>query len=598
VTLSTNPALTLDRLNAASRPEFVALLEGTYEHSPWIAEAAWDARPFASLAALKHALVRATRAGGREAQLGLIRAHPELAGKAMVARTLTAESTHEQGKAGLTACTPEEFARINALNAAYNARFGFPFILAVRGARGTGLSKQQIIATFERRAGNPPDFEFAEALRNIHRIAEIRLDDKFATEPAQGNLVWDWTESLARFSEPDYAARGELTVTYLTDAHRAAAAQLAAWMREDCGFDEVSIDAVGNVVGLYHGSDPAARRLLTGSHYDTVRNGGKYDGRLGILVPMACVRELSLRGERLPFGIEVVGFAEEEGQRYEAVFLGSGALTGHFDQRWLEQADASGVRMREAMAAAGLRPEDIPALKRDPARYLAFVEVHIEQGPVLNELDLPLGVVTSINGSVRHVGEVVGLASHAGTTPMDRRRDAATAVAELALFVERRAAAVPDLVGTVGMLEVPNGAINVVPGRCRFSLDVRAPADAVRDACSADILAELDAICRRRGVSLRVDETMRASAAPSAPAWQARWERAVDALGLPVHRLPSGAGHDAMKMHTLLPQAMLFVRGENAGISHNPLESSTAHDIDLAVGAFRQLLQQLAPETR
>ena len=596
--MSANPALTLDRLNAASRAEFVALLDGTYEHSPWIAEAAWDARPFASLAALKHALVRAARAGGRQAQLALIRAHPELAGKAMVAKTLTAESTHEQGKAGLTACTPEEFARINELNAAYNAKFGFPFILAVRGPRGTGLSKQQIIETFERRAAHLPEFEFAEALRNIHRIAEIRLDDKFATEPALGNLVWDWCESLARFSEPDYAARGELTVTYLTEAHRGAAAQLAAWMRADCGFDEVTIDAVGNVVGVYHGSDRAAKRLITGSHYDTVRNGGKYDGRLGILVPMACVRELSRRGERLPYGLEVVGFAEEEGQRYEAVFLGSGALTGHFDGKWLDQADANGVRMREAMAAAGLRPEDIPALERDAARYLAFVEVHIEQGPVLNELDLPLGVVTSINGSVRHVGEIVGLASHAGTTPMDRRRDAATAAAELALFVEKRAQSQPDLVGTVGMLEVPNGSINVVPGRCRFSLDVRAPVDAVRDACSADILAELDALCRRRGVGHRIEETMRASAAPSAPAWQARWERAVGALGLPVHRLPSGAGHDAMKIHTLLPQAMLFVRGENAGISHNPLESSTAHDIDLAVGAFQQLLAQLAPETR
>jgi len=590
--------LTLERLNAASRAEFVALLDGTYEHSPWIADAAFDARPFASLAALRHALVRAVRAAGREAQLGLIRAHPELAGKAMVARTLTAESTSEQGRAGLTACTPEEFARIGELNAAYNAKFGFPFILAVRGPRGTGLTRHQIISAFERRAENHPDFEFAEALRNVDRIAEIRLDDKFGSSPAQGNLVWDWAESLARFSEPGYAERGELTVTYLTDAHRAVAAQLADWMRADCGFDEVSIDAVGNVVGVYHGTDRAAPRLVTGSHYDTVRNGGRYDGRLGILVPMACVRELRRRGERLPFGLEVIGFAEEEGQRYDAVFLGSGALTGHFDPKWLDQADANGVRMRDAMAAAGLRPEDIPALKRDPKRYLGFVEVHIEQGPVLNELDLPLGVVTSINGSVRHVGAITGLASHAGTTPMDRRRDAATGVAELALFVERRARAEPHLVGTVGILEVPSGSINVVPGRCRFSLDVRAPVDAARDACSRDILAELGAICDRRGLSHQLHETMRAAAAPSAPEWQQRWERAVESLGLPVHRLPSGAGHDAMKMHALLPQAMLFVRGENAGISHNPLESTTSHDIDLAVQAFAALLAQLASETR
>jgi len=592
------PTLTLERLNAASRAEFVALLDGTYEHSPWIADAAYDARPFASVAALKHALVRAVRAAGREAQLGLIRAHPELAGKAMVARTLTAESTSEQGRAGLTACTPEEFARIGELNAAYNQKFGFPFILAVRGPRGTGLARHQILSAFERRLANHPDFEFAEALRNIDRIAEIRLDDKFGSSPAQGNLVWDWAESLARFSDAGYAERGELTVTYLTDAHRAVAAQLADWMRADCGFDEVSIDAVGNVVGVYHGSDRAAPRLVTGSHYDTVRNGGRYDGRLGVLVPMACVRELHRRGERLPFGFEVIGFAEEEGQRYDAVFLGSGALTGHFDPQWLDQADADGVRMRDAMAAAGLRPEDIPASKRDPKRYFGFVEVHIEQGPVLNELDLPLGVVTSINGSVRHVGEITGLASHAGTTPMDRRRDAATGVAELALFVERRARAEPHLVGTVGILEVPDGSINVVPGRCRFSLDVRAPVDAARDACSRDILAELGAICERRGLSHQLHETMRAAAAPSAPEWQQRWERAVESLGLPVHRLPSGAGHDAMKMHALLPQAMLFVRGENAGISHNPLESTTSHDIDLAVQAFAALLAQLASETR
>jgi N-carbamoyl-L-amino-acid hydrolase len=595
--MTTNAPLSLADLNACSRADFVARLEGTYEHSPWIAEAAWQARPFRSLAGLKRALVRVVREVGRDAQLRLVRAHPELAGKAMVARALTAESTHEQGRAGLTACTPEEFERIGQLNEAYNRKFGFPFILAVRGPRGTGLAKQQIIATFARRLEHHPDFEFAEALRNIHRIAEIRLDDKFGAEPTLGNLVQDWAEALALHSEPAYAQRGELTVTYLTDAHRAVAATLAGWMRDDCGFDDVRIDAVGNVVGVYHGSDASARRLVTGSHYDTVRNGGKYDGRLGILVPMACVRELARRGRRLPFGLEVVGFAEEEGQRYNAVFLGSGALTGHFDPAWLDQADADGIRMRDAMSNAGLRIEDIPALKRDAAAYLGYVEVHIEQGPVLNELDLPLGIVTSINGSVRYVGEIVGMASHAGTTPMDRRRDAACAVAELALFVEKRASAERDLVGTVGILEVPGGSINVVPGRCRFSLDIRATTNAVRDACAADVLAELQAICTRRGLSHRLQETLKASAAPSAPAWQARWERAVEALGLPCHRMPSGAGHDAMKMHELLPQAMLFVRGENSGISHNPLESSTNHDIDLGVQAFQALLDQLADES-
>jgi N-carbamoyl-L-amino-acid hydrolase len=585
-------ALTLPRLNAASQVDFTALLAGTYEHSPWIARQAWAARPFASVAHLKHALAEAVRHGGREAQLGLIRAHPELAGKSMVDNTLTAESTNEQGKAGLTNCTPDEFAKIQRLNAAYNARFGFPFILAVRGPRGTGLNKAQIIAAFERRAANHPDFELQEALRNIHRIAEIRLADKFAVQPVLGNQVWDWQETLAEHSDPGYAEHGQLTVTYLTDAHRACAQRISECMH-GCGFDEVGIDAVGNVVGVYHGSDVASTRLLTGSHYDTVRNGGKYDGRLGIFVPMACVRELQRAGRRLPFGIEVVAFAEEEGQRYKATFLGSGALTGHFDTRWLEQADADGITMREAMAHAGLCIADIPKIVRDPAAYLGFVEVHIEQGPVLNEIDLPLGVVTSINGSVRYVGEIIGMASHAGTTPMDRRRDAATAAAELALYMEQRAASVPHLVGTMGMLAVPNGSINVVPGRCQFSLDIRATTNAVRDACAADVLAKLKELCARRGVSHSIEETMRAAAAPSSPEWQARWEQAVTDTGLPVYRMPSGAGHDAMKLHEIMPQAMLFVRGENAGISHNPLESSTNEDIQLAVDAFTNLLTRI-----
>ena len=589
--------LTIEQLNAATPAEFVALLDGTYEHSPWIAERAAALRPFASLAALKHALVTVVRDAGTEPQLALIRAHPELAGKAMVSKTLTAESTNEQGRAGLTDCTPEEFARLQQLNADYNAKFGFPFILAVRGPRGLGLGRHEIIATFARRLGNPVDFEREECLRNIHRIAEIRLNDKFGVSPDLGNRVWDWAERLAQHSDPGYAERGELTVTYLTDAHRACAQRLSHWMKTDCGFDEVEIDAVGNVVGVYHGSDRSAPRLLTGSHYDTVRNGGKYDGRLGIFVPMAVVAELHRAGRRLPFGIEVVGFAEEEGQRYKATFLGSGALVGQFDPAWLDQTDADGVTMRAAMQQAGLCIDDIPALARDPAKYLGFVEVHIEQGPVLAELDLPLGVVTSINGSVRFVGEISGMASHAGTTPMGRRRDAALAVAELALFVERRAASVPHVVGTVGILEVPNGSINVVPGRCRFSLDIRATTDAARDACLHDVRAELAAICQRRGVSVTLDETMRAAAAPSDPAWQTRWERAVAATGLPVHRLPSGAGHDAMKLHEVMPQAMLFVRGLNAGISHNPLESSTNEDIELSVRAFAHLLEQLATES-
>ena len=587
--------LTLDQLNTAPMAAVLQQLDGLYEHSPWIAAQALQQRPFASLAHFKHALAKTVTDAGRDAQLALVRAHPELAGRAAVRQSLTAESNAEQSQAGLTQCSPEEFEQLQRLNRAYKDRFGFPFMLAVRGPRGTGLTRQTIIATLERRLYHHVSVELPEALRNVHRVAELRLNDKCGLTPQLGNEVWDWHEALAQFSDPGYREKGQLTVTYLTEAHQACAASLQAQMLA-CGFDSVHVDAVGNVVGRYEASVAGARALMTGSHFDTVRNAGKYDGRLGIFVPMACVRELHRRQQRLPFALELVAFAEEEGQRYKATFLGSGALVGQFDPRWLDQTDSDGIPMRTAMQQAGLDPANIVNLQRQAEAYLGFVEVHIEQGPVLNELDLPLGVVTSINGSVRYAAEITGTACHAGTTPMNRRSDAAAAAAELVLYAEQRAGRDGDSVATVGQLLVPNGSTNVVPGRCQFTLDLRAPTDAQRDALVADILAELDRICARRQVRLNLEETMRVSAAPSAPDWQARWEHALATLGVPIHRMPSGAGHDAMKLHERMPQAMLFVRGQNAGISHNPLEATTSDDIQLAVDAFATLLQQLAQE--
>jgi N-carbamoyl-L-amino-acid hydrolase len=306
---------------------------------------------------------------------------------------------------------------------------------------------------------------------------------------------------------------------------------------------------------------------------------------------MACVRELARTGQRLNIGIEVVAFAEEEGQRYKATFLSSSALTGEFDTEWLSQSDHQGISMREAMAQAGLKPADIPSIQRDAAQYLGFVEVHIEQGPVLQGLNMPLGVVTSINGSVRYLIDIKGTASHAGTSPMDQRHDAVAGFAEWAIYVEQRARQDGDSVATIGMLHVPHGSINVVPGSCQFSLDMRAPSDVQRDAMANDILKHLHAVCEARSLNVSIEETVRAAAAPSDPGLQARWEQAVSQLGLPLHHMPSGAGHDAMKLHTLMPQAMLFVRGENQGISHNPLECTTADDMQLAIDAFSLLIK-------
>ena len=585
--------LTLDHINTAPHADALELLDGLYEHSLWIADRALAARPFKSLPHLKAMLIQVVNAATKTEQLGLLRAHPELAGKAMQDASLTAESNNEQSIVGLTHCTPEELKTIGQLNRAYSEKFGFPFMLAVRGTRGHGLTKKQIIDTFNRRLLSHPTFELREALRNVHRVVELRINDKFGQHPELGNELWDWHEAMAQFSDPGFKEKQQLTVTYLTDAHRACAAFIKTKMHE-CGFDDVRIDAVGNVVGIYKAAKPGAKTLLTGSHYDTVRNAGKYDGRLGIFTPMICVRQLYTAGKRLPFNIEVVGFAEEEGQRYKATFLGSGALTGDFNPQWLDQQDADGITMREAMTNAGLNIADIPLIERNAADYLGFLELHIEQGPVLNALDLPLGVVTSINANVRYLCEMTGMACHAGTTPMKNRRDAAAGAAELTLYVEKRAMRDTDSVGTVGMLQVPSGSINVVPGRCTLSLDLRAPNDAQRAALETDVLDELDAICKRRGLDYTVDLTVRAAAAPCAPAWQTLLENAVDALGVQVYKLPSGAGHDAMKLHKIMPQAMLFVRGQNAGISHNPLESTTSDDIQLGVDAFTHLLYQLA----
>ncbi|MBQ5947149.1 allantoate amidohydrolase [Massilia sp. ST3] len=579
---------TLTELNACDAPVFVERLRGIYEHSPWIAERAAVRRPFASLAALKLALQAVVTEAAQDEQLALLRAHPELAGKAAVAGELTAESTSEQASSGLNRCTPEEYTALQDLNAQYNAKFGFPFILAVKGPTGRGLTRRAVIETFARRLKNQPADEQRECLRQVHRIAEIRLKELLGVEQAFGPQVMEWAETLGAISDSDT----DLTCAYMTPAHRATAAQIMEWMRA-AGMD-ARIDAVGNVVGRYACADDHAKTLITGSHYDTVRNGGKYDGRLGILLPIALARHLNERGERLPFHLEVIGFAEEEGVRFRSTFLGSSAVTGSFDPALLEQEDADGVSMRAALAAAGHDLAAIPAIARDPASLLGFVEVHIEQGPVLLERGLPLGVVTAIAGSSRYLVELAGVASHAGTTPMGMRRDAAAAAAEIVLLVEQRCAGRGALVGTVGQLEVPAGSVNVVPGACRLSLDIRAPDDAQRLAAVDDILAGISAICARRGIEERLWKLVEAEAVPCAPRLMDGLGEALVRAGLPRFDLPSGAGHDAMRMAQVTEVAMLFTRCGNGGISHNPLETMTADDAEIAGQVLLDFLRRLA----
>ncbi|MES2261032.1 MAG: allantoate amidohydrolase [Pseudomonadota bacterium] len=584
---------TLKQLNTCDVLNFSATLHGLYEHSPWIPQRAAAQRPFRTIDALKQALQKVVNDATRDEQLGLIRAHPELAGKAAVAGELTPESTGEQAKAGLHLCSAEEFAELQRLNAAYNQKFGFPFIVAVKGANGHGLTRQAILNTFERRLRNQPDDEQREALRQIGRIAELRLNALLQHEPVLGNNILTWAEQIGSWSEDEQG----LTCTYMTATHRRTAVQLAQWMRE-AGM-HAHIDAVGNVVGRYLSTDPQARTLVTGSHYDTVRNGGKYDGRAGILAAIAVVKYMHERGETLPFHFEVIAFSEEEGVRFKSTFLGSTAVIGQFDPTLLELRDRDGVLLRDVLAEGGHDLNTIEAIARDPAELLGYVELHIEQGPVLLERGLPVGVVSSIAGSSRYLVEFKGVASHAGTTPMGMRKDASAAAAEILLYVEERCAQdqPASLVGTVGQLQVPNGSTNVIPGACTFSLDIRAARDDAREAAVSDILARIAQVCQRRHVDYKIEETVSAACAPCAPWLMQQLSAATERAGIKTFQLASGAGHDAMVMARATDVAMLFIRCGNGGISHNPLETMTADDADLSARVLLDFLRHFKPRS-
>ncbi|WP_175625163.1 MULTISPECIES: allantoate amidohydrolase [Oxalobacteraceae] len=385
---------------------------------------------------------------------------------------------------------------------------------------------------------------------------------------------------------------GVLTRTYLTPMHHAAAQQLSAWMTE-AGM-QVRRDDAGNVIGRYEaeaGSPLGAPALVTGSHFDTVRNAGKYDGNLGILLPISCIAAWHRMGKRFPFPIEVIGFAEEEGVRFKATLLGSRAIAGTFDGKVLANLDEHGSSMRQVMQEAGFNPDRIAAAAWRPEAVSAFVEVHIEQGPLLLNENLAVGVVTAISGATRFMAELQGLAGHAGTVPMHMRRDAAMAAAEIGLYIEQRCSGQPGLVGTMGILEVPNGAANVVPGSARFSIDIRAEQDAVRIAAVEDVVAEIQRICSKRDVQIELRKTHEASSVACADQLQTQLAQAIASSGLPVRHLPSGAGHDAMAIAAIADVAMLFVRCGNGGISHHPDEIMTEEDAATAAQVFTRFVE-------
>lgn len=405
-----------------------------------------------------------------------------------------------------------------------------------------------------------------------------------------GQAILDRLDALAAISE-----RADCLVRRpYTDAHRRANVLVGDWMRA-AGM-AVRVDAVGNLVGRSEGSVPGAPALLLGSHLDTVVDAGRYDGMLGVVTAIACVGALARRAVRLPFALEVAGFVDEEGVRFRgAALTGSRAMAGRLDPAVLERTDDDGVTLAEAMRGFGLDPLAAGQAARRRDELLAYVELHIEQGPVLEALGLPAGCVTAINGAARYAVTVTGVAGHAGTVPMAARRDALAAAAECVLAVEARAAAEPDLVGTVGRIEALPGAVNVVPGLARFTLDLRAPDDGRRRHAAADLLDAFARIAARRGVGIEPALTHEAAAVPCAPWLMARIERALAAHGVAPHRLPSGAGHDGMALAGLTDIAMIFIRCRG-GISHNPAEAISAADAGLGADILLHVIESFVPQ--
>lgn len=396
-------------------------------------------------------------------------------------------------------------------------------------------------------------------------------------------------EALGAISEtPDH-----LTRIFLSPEHRAAADLLLSWMR-DAGM-AAHLDAIGNVCGRYEGDSAGLPCLMLGSHYDTVRDAGKWDGPLGLVTAISCVADLHRRGKRLPFAIEVTGFADEEGVRFASTLLGSRAVAGTFDESVLGSKDSAGISMREALRKFGIDPDHVGAAARVRGELLAYVELHIEQGPVLEGLNLPVGIVTAISGATRLAASFAGMAGHAGTVPMLLRRDALAGAAECIVEIEQFCRTDQDgLVGTVGYIDARPGATNVIPGQVSFTIDMRAPSDAHRKLAVADIVRRIESIARRRKLQLQLDVTHENRTVPCAPWLRTQLSEAVAAEGIRAFELPSGAGHDGMAMIEIADVAMLFVRCRG-GISHHPAEHVELADADAGARVLLRLMENFRP---
>ena len=400
--------------------------------------------------------------------------------------------------------------------------------------------------------------------------------------------VMTWCNELGAVSQADHVDR-----RYLTKQHRQANDLVALWMQQaGCKTWE---DGAANLWGRYESDNDNAQRFILGSHLDTVPNGGKYDGMLGVLAPIAVVNYLHSHNIRLPFHIDIVGFGDEEGTRFGSTLLGSRALTGQWQKEWADLSDNEGITLSQAMSNFGLSFANIGNSKiTNPAGLLGYLEIHIEQGPVLEDKNLPVGIVTAINGARRFWFDIEGFAGHAGTVPMGLRQDALAASAEMILAVESIAAEF-GVVATVGAIENRPNGVNVISGKTRFSLDIRSEDDSLRDRAFDAILAKLESIAEHRNTSLTYTQTHSANAVNCAPELQAMLTQAINNADLTPYSLSSGAGHDAMAIADICDVAMMFVRCYK-GISHHPAESIKTHDVEASLIVLHQFLLLLSEQ--
>ncbi|QQO17002.1 allantoate amidohydrolase [Bradyrhizobium diazoefficiens] len=411
-----------------------------------------------------------------------------------------------------------------------------------------------------------------------------------AQDASLGHEIVRRINELATISEDG----DKLTRIYLSKELRKSADLILSWMRE--ARMSARLDAIGNVCGRYEGERPGAPCLMLGSHYDTVRDAGRWDGPLGVITAIACIADLSRRGKRLPFAIEVVGFADEEGVRFASTLLGSRAVAGSFDESVLNARDRDGISMRDALVQFGLDPDHIGAAARTRRELLAYVELHIEQGPVLEAQGLPVGVVTAIAGATRLAARLTGMAGHAGTVPMALRRDALAGAAECISAIEQFCRNDEGgLVGTVGYIQARPGATNVIPGEVSFTIDMRAPTDMHRQRAVTDVVRQIEAIARRRQLALQLDVTHENRTAPCAPWLKEQIAQAIGAEGFSVFELPSGAGHDGMAMIDIADVGMIFVRCRG-GISHHPDEHVELADADAGARVLLRVIENFRPQ--